>query len=36
MLGFARKEADAALVKVLKENPGARVETVIKLTLKRL
>jgi holliday junction DNA helicase RuvA len=36
MLGFARKEADTALGKVLKENPGATVETVIKLTLKRL
>ncbi len=36
MLGFARKEADAALGKVLKENPGANVEKVIKLTLKRL
>lgn len=36
MLGFARKDADAALEKVTKENPGATVETVIKLTLKRL
>jgi len=36
MLGFARKDADAALEKVMKENPGATVETVIKLTLKRL
>jgi holliday junction DNA helicase RuvA len=36
MLGFARKDADAALGKVLKENPGSSVETVIKLTLKRL
>jgi holliday junction DNA helicase RuvA len=36
MLGFTRKDADAALGKVFKENPGATVETVIKLTLKRL
>ena len=36
MLGFARKDADMALGKVLKENPGVNVETVIKLTLKRL
>jgi holliday junction DNA helicase RuvA len=36
MLGFTRKDADAALAKVIKENPGATVETVIKLTLKRL
>ena len=36
MLGFGRKEADAALGKIMKENPGATVETVIKLTLKRL
>jgi Holliday junction DNA helicase RuvA len=36
MLGFTRKDADAALDKVLKENTGASVETVIKLTLKRL
>lgn len=36
MLGFARKDADAALGKVMKENPGITVEAVIKLTLKRL
>jgi Holliday junction DNA helicase RuvA len=36
MLGFTRKDADTALGKVLKENSGASVETVIKLTLKRL
>jgi Holliday junction DNA helicase RuvA len=36
MLGFNRKDADAALEKVMKENPGIPVETVIKLTLKRL
>jgi holliday junction DNA helicase RuvA len=36
MLGFARKDADTALGKVLKENPGSSVETMIKLTLKRL
>jgi Holliday junction resolvasome RuvABC DNA-binding subunit len=36
MLGFTRKDADTALVKVIKENSGASVETVIKLTLKRL
>jgi Holliday junction DNA helicase RuvA len=36
MLGFTRKDADTALGKVLKEISGASVETVIKLTLKRL
>lgn len=36
MLGFARKDAEAALVKTMKEYPGSSVETVIKLTLKRL
>ena len=36
MLGFARKDAEAALEKVMKENPGSGVEAVIKLTLKRL
>jgi Holliday junction DNA helicase RuvA len=36
MLGFTRKDADTALAKVIKENSGASVETVIKLTLKRL
>jgi len=36
MLGFTRKDAESALVKVLQENSGASVETVIKLTLKRL
>jgi len=36
MLGFAKKDADAALAKVMKENPGITVEAVIKLTLKRL
>jgi Holliday junction DNA helicase RuvA len=36
MLGFNRKDADVALGKVMKENPGIAVETVIKLTLKRL
>ncbi len=36
MLGFARKEAETALEKVIRENPAAHVEAVIKLTLKRL
>lgn len=36
MLGFGRKEAEAALARVCKENPEAGVETMIKLTLKRL
>lgn len=36
MLGFARKEAENALVKILKEHPDSSLETLIKLTLKRL
>lgn len=36
MLGFARKDAETALEKVIRENPAANVEAVIKLTLKRL
>jgi len=36
MLGFARKDAESALIKTIKEYPGSSVETVIKLTLKRL
>jgi holliday junction DNA helicase RuvA len=36
MLGFARKDAESALIKTMKEYPGSNVETVIKLTLKRL
>jgi Holliday junction DNA helicase RuvA len=36
MLGFARKEAETALLKTMKEHPGSSVEAVIKLTLKRL
>ncbi len=36
MLGFARKEAETALLKTMKEHPVSNVETVIKLTLKRL
>ena len=36
MLGFARKDAESALEKVIRENPAAHVEAVIKLTLKRL
>ncbi len=36
MLGFARKDAETALIKTIKEYPGSSVETVIKLTLKRL
>ncbi|MBP6968510.1 MAG: Holliday junction branch migration protein RuvA [Bacteroidota bacterium] len=36
MLGFARKNAEPALDRIIRENPAASVETVIKLTLKRL
>ncbi|HNZ67739.1 MAG TPA: Holliday junction branch migration protein RuvA [Prolixibacteraceae bacterium] len=36
MLGFARKNAEPALDRIIRENPAANVETVIKLTLKRL
>ncbi len=36
MLGFARKEAETALAKIIRENPGAKLEALIKLTLKRL
>ena len=36
MLGFARREAETALAKIIRENPGAKLETLIKLTLKRL
>ena len=36
MLGFGRKEAETALARVCRENPEAGVETMIKLTLKRL
>lgn len=36
MLGFARKEAETALTKIIRENPGAKLEALIKLTLKRL
>jgi Holliday junction DNA helicase RuvA len=36
MLGFARKDAETALIKTIKEYPGSSVEKVIKLTLKRL
>lgn len=36
MLGFGRKEAETALARVCRENPDAGVETMIKLTLKRL
>lgn len=35
-LGFARKQADKACDAVLKEQPQATVETLIKLALKRL
>lgn len=36
MLGFARKDAESALDKVIKEQPGSSLEKIIKFTLKRL
>jgi holliday junction DNA helicase RuvA len=36
MLGFTKKDAEPALEKIIRENPASNVETVIKLTLKRL
>jgi Holliday junction DNA helicase RuvA len=36
MLGFTRKEAEKAVSKILQEQPGATVESVIKQALKRL
>jgi Holliday junction DNA helicase RuvA len=36
MLGFAKKDADKVVSKVMKENPEATVERVIKTALKRL
>jgi Holliday junction DNA helicase RuvA len=36
MLGFTRKDAEPALEKIIREHPGSNLETVIKLTLKRL
>ncbi|MBN1822156.1 MAG: Holliday junction branch migration protein RuvA [Prolixibacteraceae bacterium] len=36
MLGFAKKDAEKVLDKILKENPGLTVESVIKHALKRL
>ena len=36
MLGFVKKDAEKALDKILKENPGLTVESVIKHALKRL
>jgi holliday junction DNA helicase RuvA len=36
MLGFARKDAEKAIVGILKEQPGLSVEIVIKHALKRL
>ena len=36
MLGFTKKDAEPALEKIIREHPGSNLETVIKLTLKRL
>ena len=36
MLGFAKKEAEKTVTKLLQEQPGATVESVIKQALKRL
>ncbi|SHF58265.1 Holliday junction DNA helicase subunit RuvA [Mariniphaga anaerophila] len=36
MLGFAKKDADKAVSKIIKDDPGATVERVIKTALKRL
>ena len=36
MLGFAKKDAEKAIDKILKEHPGIEVESVIKKALKRL
>jgi len=36
MLGFAKKDADKVVSKLLQEEPGATVESVIKKALKRL
>jgi len=36
MLGFAKKDAEKVIVKIIRENPGATVERVIKTALKRL
>jgi Holliday junction resolvasome RuvABC DNA-binding subunit len=36
MLGFAKKEAETALDRIIRDHPGSSVESVIKLTLKRL
>ncbi|NQU86759.1 MAG: Holliday junction branch migration protein RuvA [Mariniphaga sp.] len=36
MLGFAKKDAEKTLDKILNENPGLTVESVIKHALKRL
>jgi Holliday junction DNA helicase RuvA len=36
MLGFAKKDAEKIVVKIVQEQPGATVESVIKQALKRL
>lgn len=36
MLGFAKKDAEKVVSKILQEQPGANVESVIKQALKRL
>ena len=36
MLGFAKKDADKVVSKIIRENPGTTVESVIKKALKRL
>ncbi|MDX1461947.1 MAG: Holliday junction branch migration protein RuvA [Marinirhabdus sp.] len=35
-LGFARKQADKVCEKIVRDDPGASVETIIKLALKKL
>ncbi len=36
MLGFAKKDAEKVILKIIRENPDATVERVIKTALKRL
>ena len=36
MLGFAKKDAEKAVSKIISDDPGATVERVIKTALKRL
>ncbi|HZH71900.1 MAG TPA: Holliday junction branch migration protein RuvA, partial [Mariniphaga sp.] len=36
MLGFAKKDAEKVIVKIIKDDPGTSIERVIKTALKRL